>query len=83
MIRASIVGLGTDEDSLTRVIVTRAEIDMMKVKGEYFNTNKTSLDSAVIGDTSGDYQDFLMALLEQTSKLLHMARILSSIHMNV
>ncbi|XP_027114139.1 annexin D3 isoform X2 [Coffea arabica] len=63
VIRASIVGFGTDEDSLTRVIVTRAEIDMMKVKGEYFNTNKTTLDSAVIGDTSGDYQDFLMALL--------------------
>lgn len=63
MIRASIVGLGTDEDSLTRVIVTRAEIDMMKVKEEYFNTNKTSLDSAVIDDTSGDYQDFLMTLL--------------------
>lgn len=63
VIRASIVGLGTDEDSLTRAIITRAEIDMMKVRGEYFNTNKTTLDSAVIGDTSGDYQDFLMTLL--------------------
>ncbi|KAL3537719.1 hypothetical protein ACH5RR_001085 [Cinchona calisaya] len=63
VIRASIVGLGTDEDSLTRVIVTRAEIDMMKVRGEYFNMNKTSLDNAVIGDTSGDYKNFLMTLL--------------------
>ena len=63
VIRASIVGLGTDEDSLTRAIVTRAEIDMMKIRGEYFNTNKTSLDNAVSGDTSGDYKDFLMTLL--------------------
>ncbi|CAA3006826.1 annexin D3-like isoform X2 [Olea europaea subsp. europaea] len=63
VVRASIVGLGTDEDSLTRAIVTRAEIDMMKVKGEYFNANKSSLDNAVIGDTSGDYKDFLMTLL--------------------
>ncbi|CAN4111253.1 unnamed protein product [Withania somnifera] len=53
VVRASIVGIGTDEDSLTRAIVTRAEVDMMK----------TSLDNAVIGDTSGDYMKFLMTLL--------------------
>jgi hypothetical protein len=35
VIRRSIVGLGTDEESLTRVIVSRAEIDMKKVKEEY------------------------------------------------
>lgn len=63
VIKAAILGYGTDEDSLTRAIVTRAEIDMMKIRGEYFNINKTSLDNAVIGDTSGDYKDFLMTLL--------------------
>ncbi|XP_027114142.1 annexin D3 [Coffea arabica] len=63
VIRASIIGLGTDEDSLTRAIVTRAEIDMMKVRGEYFNMHKSSLDNAVIGDTSGHYKNFLMTLL--------------------
>lgn len=63
VIRASIIGFGTDEDSLTRAIVTRAEIDLMKVRGEYFNANKSSLDNAVIGDTSGDYKNFLMTLL--------------------
>ncbi|XP_070024838.1 annexin D3-like isoform X2 [Nicotiana sylvestris] len=63
VVRASIVGIGTDEDSLTRAIVTRAEVDMMKVRGEYFIANKTSLDNAVIGDTSGDYMKFLMTLL--------------------
>ena len=63
VIRASVVGLGTDENSLTRAIVTRAEIDTMKVRGEYFDMNKTSLDNAVIDDTSGDYRKFLMTLL--------------------
>ncbi|EYU38265.1 hypothetical protein ABFS82_02G112500 [Erythranthe guttata] len=63
VIKSAIVGLGTDENSLTRAIVTRAEIDMMKVRGEYFNCYRTSLDNAVIGDTSGDYKDFLMTLL--------------------
>ncbi|XP_058225957.1 annexin D3-like isoform X4 [Rhododendron vialii] len=63
VIRASVVGLGTDEVSLTRAIVSRAEIDMMKIRGEYFNVNKTSMDNAVKEDTSGDYRNFLMALL--------------------
>ncbi|KAG5626346.1 hypothetical protein H5410_011564 [Solanum commersonii] len=63
VVRDSIVGIGTDENSLTRAIVTRAEVDMMKVRGEYFIANKTNLDSAVIGDTSGDYMKFLMTLL--------------------
>lgn len=60
VIRASIIGLGTDEDSLTKVIVTRAEIDMMKIREEYLKANKSSLDDAVKGDTSGFYQDFLL-----------------------
>ncbi|KAE8038372.1 hypothetical protein FH972_010892 [Carpinus fangiana] len=59
----SIIGLGTDEDSLTRAIVTRAEIDTMKIRGEYYNMYNTNLVNAVIGDTSGDYKNFLMALL--------------------
>lgn len=63
IIRASIVGLGTDEDSLSRAIVSRAEVDLMKVRGEYFEANKSSMDNAVIDDTSGDYKDFLMTLL--------------------
>ncbi|OAY36207.1 annexin D3 [Manihot esculenta] len=63
VIRNSISGLGTDEGSLTRAIVTRAEIDTMKIRGEYFNIYKTNLDGEVIGDTSGDYKDFLMTLL--------------------
>ncbi|KAK2986478.1 hypothetical protein RJ640_025488 [Escallonia rubra] len=66
VIRASIVGLGTDEDSLTRAIVSRAEIDMVKIRGEYYEVNKTSLEDAVIGDTSGDYKAFLMTLLGAT-----------------
>ncbi|KAI3697826.1 hypothetical protein L6452_30923 [Arctium lappa] len=63
VIRASIDGWGTDEDSLTRVIISRAEIDLMKVRGAYFEMNQTSLDNAVRDDTSGDYRTFLMALL--------------------
>ncbi|CAA3015900.1 annexin D3-like isoform X1 [Olea europaea subsp. europaea] len=55
VVRASIVGLGTDEDSLTKAIVTRAEVDMMKVRGEYFNANKPSLDNAVMETPQGTH----------------------------
>uniref|UniRef100_A0A1J3GKD3 Annexin n=1 Tax=Noccaea caerulescens TaxID=107243 RepID=A0A1J3GKD3_NOCCA len=59
----SIEGFGTDEDALTRAIVTRAENDLMKVRGEYFNMYNSSMDNAIIGDVSGDYKDFLLTLL--------------------
>ncbi|CAA7052093.1 unnamed protein product [Microthlaspi erraticum] len=59
----SIEGFGTDEDTLTRAIVTRAEVDLMKVRGEYFNMYNSSMDNAIIGDVSGDYKDFLLTLL--------------------
>ncbi|KAF8086828.1 hypothetical protein N665_0611s0013 [Sinapis alba] len=63
VVRDSIEGFGTDEDSLTRGIVTRAEVDLMKARGEYFNMYSTSMDNAIIGDVSGDYKDFLLTLL--------------------
>lgn len=68
VIRDSIVGLGTDEDSLNRAIVTRAEIDLLKVSFEYANMYKSSLDEDVIGDTSGDYMEFLLTLLGKGPK---------------
>nr|GMD67564.1 annexin D3-like [Ipomoea batatas] len=59
VVRASVLGLGTNEDSLTRAIVTRAEIDLAEVRGEYEKiTTSSSLDQAVADDTSGDYRDF-------------------------
>ncbi|KAL2898301.1 Annexin D3 [Bienertia sinuspersici] len=63
LIRTSILGLGTDEDSLTRAIVTRAELDMVKIKEEHAKLYKESVEDAVIGDTSGDYKNFLLTLL--------------------
>ncbi|GMN65233.1 hypothetical protein TIFTF001_034302 [Ficus carica] len=63
VIKESVAGLGTDEDSLTRAIVARAEIDMVRVKEQYHLLYKCSLEADVIDDTSGDYKDFLMTLL--------------------
>ncbi|CAM8970020.1 unnamed protein product [Rhodiola kirilowii] len=66
VIREAIIGLGTDEDALTRAIVTRAEVDMVNIKSAYFEMYKSTVEKAVAGDTSGDYEAFLMTLLGAT-----------------
>ncbi|OEL32305.1 Annexin D3 [Dichanthelium oligosanthes] len=64
VIRSSIVGLGTDESSLTRAIVSRAEVDMKKVKEEYkVRYRGKTVTSDVNGDTSGYYNGILTTLV--------------------
>ncbi|XP_010273218.1 PREDICTED: annexin-like protein RJ4 [Nelumbo nucifera] len=53
----------TDEDALTRVIVTRAEKDLNDIKELYHKRNNASLEHAINKHTSGDYKAFLLALL--------------------
>lgn len=61
--RNAIKRVGTDEDALTRVIVTRAEKDLNDIKELYYKRNSVPLDHAVAKDISGDYKAFLLALL--------------------
>lgn len=63
VLRLSIKGLGTDEEAITRVLVTRAEVDMKRVMEEYYRRNSVQLESDIKGDTSGDYERMLLALI--------------------
>ena len=63
LLRLCINKLGTDEGALTRVITTRAEVDLQRIKEEYQRRNSGPLDRAIEKDTSGDYEKFLLALL--------------------
>ncbi|KAG8391137.1 hypothetical protein BUALT_Bualt01G0156600 [Buddleja alternifolia] len=63
IIRHALNKPGTDEDSLTRVVVTRAEKDLKEIKELYHKRNSVSLDHAVSKDISGDYKAFLLTLL--------------------
>ncbi|GJN14359.1 hypothetical protein PR202_gb01179 [Eleusine coracana subsp. coracana] len=63
VIRSSIVGFGTDESSLTRAIVSRAEVDMKKVKEEYRAMYRKTVTHDVSDDTSGYYKDILLTLV--------------------
>ncbi|XVF00295.1 hypothetical protein REPUB_Repub03eG0272500 [Reevesia pubescens] len=63
VLRNAIKRIGTDEDALTRVIVTRAEKDLKEIKDLYHKRNSVPLDQAVAKDTSGDYKALLLTLL--------------------
>ncbi|XP_059645724.1 annexin-like protein RJ4 [Cornus florida] len=63
VLRNAINKPGTDEDALTRVIVTTAEKDLKEIKELYYKRNSVSLDHSVTKETSGDYKAFLLTLL--------------------
>ncbi|KAL0834929.1 hypothetical protein Bca101_086818 [Brassica carinata] len=63
VLRNAINTVGTDEDALTRVIVSRADKDLKKTTEPYHKRNNESLDQAIAKKTSRDYKAFLLALL--------------------
>ena len=63
VLRLAINKRGTDEGALTRVVTTRAEIDMKIIKEEYHKRNSVTLDHAIGKDTTGDYEKMLLALI--------------------
>lgn len=54
---------GIDEKKLTRIIVSRVEIDIEQIKAEYEKKNRKSLSNDVHSKTSGNYRSFLVLLL--------------------
>ncbi|KAJ8540164.1 hypothetical protein K7X08_026553 [Anisodus acutangulus] len=63
VLRLVMKGLGTDEESLTRVVATRTEVDMELIKEKYYKRNSVTLEGAISDDTSGDYEKMLLALI--------------------
>ncbi|CAH2095856.1 unnamed protein product [Euphydryas editha] len=62
-LRAAMQGLGADDRTLIRIIVSRSEIDLGAIKTEYERLYDKTLESEVRGETSGDYKRALVALL--------------------
>ncbi|XP_076897120.1 annexin D5-like [Bidens hawaiensis] len=63
ILRKATKGLGTDDKTLMRIIVTRAEMDMQYIKAEYRNKYSKTLNELVHSETSGNYRTFLLSLL--------------------
>ncbi|XP_053320085.1 annexin A4 [Spea bombifrons] len=58
----SMKGLGTDDSTLIRVMVSRCEIDMLEIRSEFKKAYGKSLHSFIKGDCSGDYRKALLKL---------------------
>lgn len=59
----SMAGVGTDDKSLIRLVVSRAEVDMIDIKEEFERKYEKSLKSFIKSDTSGHYRKALMKLI--------------------
>ncbi|ELU00440.1 hypothetical protein CAPTEDRAFT_158666 [Capitella teleta] len=59
----SMKGLGTDDQALIRCTVSRCECDMVQIKSAFEKEFKGSLADWIKDDTSGDYQQILLALI--------------------
>ncbi|KAM8909986.1 annexin A5a isoform 2-T2 [Spinachia spinachia] len=53
---------GTDDDTLTRIMVSRSEVDMLDIRAIFKRTYGASLYNTIQEDTTGDYQKALLYL---------------------
>jgi len=60
---ASMKGLGTSDDDLIRLIVTRSEVDMVEIKERFQAKFGKSLGHMIEGDCSGHYKHALLGLI--------------------
>ncbi|MFH4984045.1 hypothetical protein AB6A40_010754 [Gnathostoma spinigerum] len=57
-------GLGTSDQDLIRIIVSRSEVDLKSIKHEYESLYETPLVDAIKSECSGDYRKALVAIVE-------------------
>ena len=58
----SMKGAGTDEKTLTRIMVSRSEINLLNRRREFIEKYDKSLHQAIEGDTSGHFLKALLAI---------------------
>ncbi|KAL5703234.1 hypothetical protein ACHQM5_028349 [Ranunculus cassubicifolius] len=56
-------GMGTNDSTLIRIVVTRTEIDMHYIKDAYLKKYKKPLSEAIKSETSSHYGKFLLSLI--------------------
>uniref|UniRef100_A0A8D3E1Y2 Annexin n=1 Tax=Scophthalmus maximus TaxID=52904 RepID=A0A8D3E1Y2_SCOMX len=63
-LKASMKGLGTDEETLIEIVCSRSNEELLEIKRVYKDLFKKELDKDVAGDTSGDFAKLLLALVQ-------------------
>lgn len=63
-LKASMKGLGTDEETLIELVCSRNNEELTEIKKVYKDMFKKDLDKDVAGDTSGNFAKLLLALVQ-------------------
>lgn len=63
-LKASMKGLGTDEETLIEIVCSRSNEELSEIKKVYKEMFKKELEKDVAGDTSGDFAKLLLALVQ-------------------
>jgi annexin A7/11 len=63
----SMKGMGTDDSTLIRVVVSRSERDMEVIKSKFIEKYSKSLAKMIKGDCSGDYKKMLFGLINDSA----------------
>lgn len=63
MLHKAMKGLGTNDDALVRIVMSRCEVDMVQIKQEFQRNFKQTLGQFIADDTSGDYRAMLLELI--------------------
>ncbi|XP_063993491.1 annexin B9-like [Diachasmimorpha longicaudata] len=62
-LHAAMQGIGTNDRTLIRIVVSRSEIDLGDIKSVFERRYGKSLESWIAGDTSGDYKKALLSIV--------------------
>ncbi|XP_069781258.1 LOW QUALITY PROTEIN: annexin A5-like [Narcine bancroftii] len=54
--------LGTDDDTLIRIMISRSEVDLLDIRKVFQRNYGKSLQSMIKSDTSGDYRNALLSI---------------------
>lgn len=65
LLHEAMSGLGTKDDALMRILITRSDIDLQYIKVEYQRRYNKSLYDAVKSELSGDYEKLFLRLIGQ------------------
>jgi len=61
----AVSGLGTDDDTVIRIIVSRSETDLADIKDKFQGKFDISMEEYVESDCGGDYKRMLLAILKE------------------